>query len=283
MHNRTVAIVTDSTAYLPQALVDQYQIHVIPLRVQWGDETFRDGVDIKAADFYERLKTDRVVPTTAAPSIGDFHQMFDAALETADAVVGILISSALSATCSVAEQAKALMPGKRIEVIDSYLTSMAMGYVVLAAARAAEQGKLVEQVLGAARAPMLHAHVVFTVETLEYLRRGGRIGAAQAFLGDLMDVKPILGLREGRIEPMERVRTKKKALDRMADMIVGYAQGHTPVRLAALHALAPDEAADLMEAASVRLEVVEKVIAELSPAIATHTGPGTLGLVCCPA
>jgi DegV family protein with EDD domain len=280
-----IALVTDSTAYIPKDLAEKYQIRMVPLRVQWGSDTYLDGIDIKTAEFYERLKTDRLIPTTAAPSIGDFEQVYRQALETADAVVSIHIASQLSATVSSAEQAKALMPGKSIEVIDSRFTSMAMGYMVLAAARAAENGATLEEVTAAARRLIDLSRLIFTVDTLEYLRRGGRIGAAQAFVGNLMDVKPILELREGRVEPVERVRTKKKAVERIVDMVVQSpaCQDNSPVRLAAVHALVPEEAEALLEAASARVNVVEKVCTDFSPVIATHTGPGTLGLICTPA
>lgn len=283
MSTGRIAIVTDSTAYLPKELVEQYQVHVVPLRVHWGAETFRDGVDIQPAEFYGRLKTDRVAPTTAAPSIGDFQEAYKKALETADAVVSVHICTLLSATHSAAEQAKALLPGKPIEVIDSYVTSMALGFVVLAAARAAQQGKTLEQVTEIVRQLAPRTRTIFTVETLEYLRRGGRIGTAQAFLGNLMDVKPILELRDGRVEAVERARTKKKAIDRVSDMIVDYAKAYPAVRLAVVHAVAAEEAAVLLEAVSARLNVVEKLTASFSPVIATHTGPGTVGLVCCAA
>lgn len=279
---RKIAIVTDSTAYIPKDLVEKYQIQVVPLRVHWGPETYHDGVDIQPAEFYERLKTDRVVPTTAAPSIGDFQQVYQKALESAEAVVSIHIASQLSATASSAEQAKTLFPDKPIEVIDSTLTSMAMGFMVLAAARAAENGASLEQVTAEARRLINPARIFFTVDTLEYLRRGGRIGAAQAFMGNLMDVKPIMELREGRVEPIERVRTKKKAVERIMEMIIQHAESldQAPVRLAVVHALAPEEAAALLDMVAARLNVVEKITAGFSPVIATHTGPGTLGLVC---
>ncbi len=276
-----IAFVTDSTAYLPKELAEKYQIRMVPLRVQWGAETYLDGIDITTAEFYERLKTDPVTPTTAAPSIGDFQHVYQEALESAEAVVSIHIASQLSATCQSAEQAKALLPGKSIELIDSGSTSMAMGYMVLAAARAAEKGASLEEVIAAARRLIAPARIAFTVDTLEYLRRGGRIGAAQAFMGNLMDVKPILELRDGRIEPVERVRTKKKAVARIVDMIARHAESlnNAPVRLAAVHALVPDEAAALLETAVARMNVVETVMTDFSPTIATHTGPGTLGLV----
>ncbi len=285
MPKRSVAIVTDSTAYIPRALVEQYQIHVVPLRVHWGAQTYLDGVDIQSVEFYARLKTDRVTPTTAAPSIGDFQKVYSQALETAEAVVSLHISSRLSATSEAAEQAKALLPGKAIAVIDSLTTSMALGFVVLAAARAAEAGASLEQVSAAARALTPYTHVVFTVDTLEYLRRGGRIGAAQAFVGNLMDVKPILEVRAGRVEAVERARTKRKALERVADIVVGYVQGYASpeVRLAVVHALCPEEATVVLETVAPRLKVVEKVMTDFSPVIATHSGPGTIGIICCPA
>jgi DegV family protein with EDD domain len=283
MQNRTVAIVTDSTAHLPKELVEQYHIQVVPLRVHWGADTYRDEVDIHSAEFYERLKKDPITPTTAAPSIGDFQAVYLQALQTADAVLSIHIASQLSGTFSSAEQAKALLPGKPIEVIDSRQTAMAMGFAILAAARAAEQRQSLEQVIAATRQPIAHGHTVFTVETLEYLRRGGRIGSAQAFVGNLMDVKPILELRDGRVEAVERARTKKKALERVMDMVVAYAQEHLPVRLAVMHALVPTEAAYVLKATAERLEVVETITTDFSPVIATHTGAGTIGLVCCPA
>jgi DegV family protein with EDD domain len=283
MQKRTVAIVTDSTAHLPKELVSQLDIRVVPLLLHWGADTYRDEIDIQSEEFYARLKSDPVIPTTSAPSIGDFQAVYNQALQTADAVLSLHIASPLSATFSTAEQAKALMPGKQIEVIDSRQTAMALGFGVLAAARAAEQGQSLEQVAAAAQRALANAHIIFTVETLEYLRRGGRIGSAQAFVGNLMDVKPILELRDGRIEAVERARTKKKALDRLVDMIVAFCPDKTPVRIAAIHALRPDEAKALVKATSARLVVAETVVTDISPVIATHTGPGTVGLICCPA
>jgi DegV family protein with EDD domain len=176
MQNRTVAIVTDSTAHLPKALTEQYHIQVVPLLVQWGADTYRDEVDIQSAEFYERLKADHMVPTTAAPSIGDFQKVYAQALQSADAVLSIHIAAQLSATFSSAEQAKALLPGKQIEVLDSNQTAMAMGFAVLAAARAAEQGQSLEQVSAAARRPLAHAHIVFTDRKSTRLNSSHEVG-----------------------------------------------------------------------------------------------------------
>lgn len=281
MSSKTVAIVTDSTAYIPKALVDQYQIHVVPNVVNWGTKTYRDGVDIQAAEYFERLKTDPVQPTTAVSSIGEFRDVYAQAAETADAVLGIHLSAKLSGTYSAAVQAAALLVGKRIEVLDSNATAMALGFVVLAAARAAQAGKRIDETVAVAKATVPKVGLVFTVETLEYLRRGGRIGGAQAFLGGLLDMKPILELRDGRVEPVERVRTKKKAIERVLDLIVEKAGGKSPIRLATIHAAAPAEAAAVLELATRRLGAVESIFADASPTVATHTGPGTVGIAYC--
>jgi DegV family protein with EDD domain len=278
MSPRAVAIVTDSTAYMPKDLVAQYAITVVPNVVNWGTKTYRDGVDISSTEFFERLKSDPVQPTTAVSSIGDFRDGYAKAAELAPAVLGVHLSAKLSGTFSAAEQARALLPDKNIRVLDSNATAMALGFIVLAAARADEAGGSFEQVVAAAEAAIPRVGLVFTVETLEYLRRGGRIGGAQALLGGLLDMKPILELRDARVEPVERMRTKKKALERVLDLIAEKSAGRGAVHLATIHAAAPQEAAALLEAAKLRLNAVEGIMAEASPTVATHTGPGTVGL-----
>jgi DegV family protein with EDD domain len=281
MTKRSVAIVTDSTAYMPREIVDQYGIHVVPSVVNWGDKSFRDGVDITSSAFFERLKTDPVMPTTAVASIGEFRDIYAKAADTADAVLGVHLSAKLSATHSTAVQARELLADHNIEIVDSNAAAMALGFVVLAAARAADAGKSLAEVRQAALDTIPHVGVIFTVQTLDFLRRGGRIGGAQAFLGGLLDMKPILELVDGRVEPIERVRTKRKAVDRVLDMIAERTQGKSPIRLSTLHAAAPEEAAALLDAAKARLQPVECYIAEASPTVATHTGPGTVGLAWC--
>jgi DegV family protein with EDD domain len=276
-----VAIVTDSTAYLPKELVEQYQIHVVPNVVNWGTKSYRDGVDIGATEFFERLKTDPVQPTTAVSSVGEFRDVYARAAETADTVLGVHLSAKLSGTFSAAEQARAMLPDQNIQLIDSNATAMALGFVVLAAARAVEAGGSLEEAARAAHKTIPHVGIVFTVETLEYLKRGGRVGGAAAFVGGLLDLKPILELRDGRVEPVERMRTKRKALDRVLEIIAEKTSGKQPIRLATLHAAAPQEAAALLEAAKTRLGAVETILSEVSPTVAVHTGPGTVGLAYC--
>lgn len=281
MSQATVAVVTDSTAYLPKELLNQYSIHVVANTVNWSGKTYRDGVDIQATEFFERLKTDPEPPGTSVASIGDFREVYAQAAAKASAVVAIHLSSKLSGTFSAAEQARAMLPDKQIEVIDSNATAMAMGFIVLAAARAAAEGKTFEQVIKAARDTIPCVGLVFTVETLEYLRRGGRIGGAAAFLGSLLDLKPVLELRDGRVESVERVRTKKKALARVLETIGEQTKGRSPIRLATIHAAAPEEAVALLDMGKAQLGAVETILAEVSPTVAVHTGPGTVGLAYC--
>jgi DegV family protein with EDD domain len=275
-----VAIVTDSTAYLPDDLVKKHHITVTPQVLIWGEETFRDGVDILPDDFYKRLAAAKVMPTTSQVSIGDMKTSFENLIENGYDVLGIFISSKLSGTIQSATQARDLLPkaANKISIVDSNSTAMAMGFQVLAAARAAEGGASMADCQKLAELARQHTGVYFVVDTLEFLRRGGRIGGAQALLGSALGIKPILELRDGRIESIEKVRTKGKAMERMVDLVVERVSSQTPLRLATLHANAEAEARTALETAIQRLHPIETVFASVSPVIGTHAGPGTIGL-----
>lgn len=273
-----IAIVTDSTAYLPPDLVKQYNIYVAPQQLIWGTETFRDGVDITPTQFYERLKVDKVNPKTSQVSPGVFQETFSQALQAADAVLAIILSSGVSQTFNSATVAKNNLPDAKIEVVDSQTTAMALGFICLAAARAAAEGKSLAECKKLAEECIPRTGVVFVVDTLDYLHRGGRIGGAQKFIGNALNIKPVLQLHGGRVEPLERVRTKKKAIEFVIDHIARLTSGKSNLRLATLHANAEAEAKELLTTATVRLKPVETVQAEVSPTVGTHTGPGTVGL-----
>jgi len=275
-----IAIVTDSTAYIPPNLVNQYGIHVAPQQLIWGTETFRDGVDISPVKFYERLKVDKVNPKSSQASPGAFKEIFSNALKDAEAVLAIVISSGVSQTFNSAMVAKADFPSGQVEVIDSQTTAMAMGFICLAAARAAAEGKSLAEVKKLAEDYKNKVGVIFVVDTLDYLHRGGRIGGAQKFIGNALNVKPVLELRGGKVEPLERVRTKKKAIEYMINTIAERVAGKT-LRLATIDANAEVEAKELLANATTRLKPVETVLAEVSPVVGTHTGPGTVGLAWC--
>ncbi len=193
-----IAIVTDSTAYIPNDLVRKYGIHVAPQILIWGEETIRDGVDIMPEAFYERLKTATVMPTTSQVTIAYFHELFQKLAAEGKQILAVLVSSKLSGTISSAVQAKEMLPQAQIEIVDSLSTAMALGFQVLAAARADEAGKNFAQVAEVARSGAAHTGIVIAVETLEFLHRGGRIGGAARLLGTALNLKPVLELVDGR-------------------------------------------------------------------------------------
>lgn len=275
-----VAILTDSTAYIPDSILKQYGISTIPLFVVWGDQSFKDGVDITPQEFYQRLAVSKTIPTTSQPSAQDMKEAFERLLHQGYDVLGIFISSKLSGTVQSAEQALAMMPqaASRVAIVDSLSTAMAMGFQVVQAARAAQQGANLMECKKAAEEARKNSSVYFVVDTLEFLHRGGRIGGAQAFLGTALNIKPLLELRDGRIEPVEKIRTKSKAIERMIELTAERVAGRAPVRLAAIHANAEAEAQAMLAAASARIGPVETFFASVSPVIGVHTGPGVVGL-----
>ena len=275
-----VAVITDSTAYLPDALLNAYSITVTPQILIWGEETFRDGVDIMPDDFYKRLETAKIMPTTSQVAIVDMKAAYEKLLESGYDVLGIFISAKLSGTMQSATQGREMLPKAvdRISIVDSNSTAMAMGFQVLAAARAAQDGANLAECKKLAEKAREHTGVYFVVDTLEFLRRGGRIGGAQALLGSALNIKPILELRDGRIESVEKVRTKSKAMERMIELVALHVAGRTPVRLATLHANAEAAARAALKIAALQLQPIETVFASVSPAIGTHAGPGTVGL-----
>lgn len=279
MSAKSIAVVTDSTAYLPPEVQSRLSIPVIPLNVLWGEEVMKDGVDIDPPTFYRRLQTAKVMPTTSQPSAGEFQEFFRRVAEEkkTDTIVGVFISSQLSGTIASAEAAKALLPNLRIEVIDSRSTSMGQGFQAMAAAEAALAGASLEEVVAAATQVRENLHILFMVDTLEFLHRGGRIGGAKRFLGTALQIKPILGL-DGVIEAVEQVRTRKKALARMLELLRERAGSNPIHRAAVVHANAPEEAQALKAEVQSFLKPEEIYIAEVSPVIGTHTGPGTLGI-----
>lgn len=276
-----VAVVTDSTAYIPRSLSQGLPIYVVPLQVVWGEETYRDGIDIQPLEFYTRLKTAKVMPSTSQPSPEAFRQVYATLLEEDYDIVSIHISAKLSGTLDSAIQAREMIKSERIALIDSKVTAMALGYHVLSVARAAAQGASFEACKALAERAVNHIGAVFVVSTLEFLHRGGRIGGAAAFLGTALNLKPLLELRDGRVEAVERIRTMRKALERLLELLDERVGQRSPLRLACLHANAPEEAEALMERVRQRYpqkRLVELVMAEVSPVIGTHTGPGTVGI-----
>ncbi len=275
-----VALLIDSTAYLPERLTKQYGIHVVPLSIIWDGASYRDGVDMQPAEFYTRLKSSRSLPTTSQVTAPDMQGAFEKALENSDQVLGIFLSSKFSGTYEAALKAREMVRGgsSRIAVVDSRLTTVAMALPTLIAARAAAAGESLFSCARVAEQARDNSGVLFVVETLEFLRRGGRIGGATALLGTVLNIKPLLGMRDGQIEPVEKVRTKRLALERMLEVVVERVGDRKPVRLATAHANAEGEAQLVLESGCARLNPVETFCCPLSPAIGAHVGPGTVAM-----
>lgn len=274
------AVVTDSTAYIPDALCKELNITVVPLAVIWANETFLDGVTMKPDDFYTRLKDSKVMPTTSQATPAGMHTAFDGLLEQGYDVMGVFISDKLSGTLDSARQARQEFRSAkdRIAIFDSQTVAMALGFQALACARAAAQGaslkdcqRLAEQVRG-------NTGVFFAVETLEFLHRGGRIGGAQRLLGSALNMKPIITIKDGKVDAAGQVRTSTKAHAKVMELVAQHCEGKSQVRLATLQANAEGAAKALLDKASQQLHAVESILSSVSPAIGTHTGPGTVGL-----
>ncbi|MGD0707992.1 MAG: DegV family protein [Anaerolineaceae bacterium] len=275
-----VAVVTDSTAYLPPDLLEKYNITVSPLQLIWGNETFYDGVDILPDEFYKRMATSKTMPTTSQVSIATHKASFEKLLDEGYNVLGIFMSGKLSGTVQSAVQARELLPkaADKIVIVDSKTTAMAMGFHVLTVARAAQEGANLVECQKLEEECKLRTGVYFVVDNLEYLHRGGRIGGAQALMGIALKIKPVLEIRDGRIDSVEKVRTKRKAVEHMIALVSHQVEGKTPIRLAAFHANAEAEARSLLETASAKLNPVETIFTSVSPVIGAHTGPGTVSL-----
>ncbi|HWX73963.1 MAG TPA: DegV family protein [Solirubrobacteraceae bacterium] len=275
-----VAVATDSTHYLPRSLADREGIHQVSLYVGWKDETRRELEMDTFQDFYERLRTDPELPSTSQPSIGDFLEVWEPLLKEGRDVVSIHLAGGISGTCEAARQAHALLAerglGERVEVIDSESGCGGTGLLVLAACAAARAGADREAVVARVREARKALRIWFCVDTLEYLRRGGRIGKAQAWLGGTLRIKPILSL-EYEIVPVERVRTAARAFERM----VGYAQELHDAGAdgwVVQHIQAPDQAERLTERAREVFGTDPVFTSEVGPVIGTYTGPGLIGV-----
>lgn len=272
-----VAIVTDSTCDIPEASQKELNITVLPQILIWGEETFRDRIDIQPSEFYARLANAKKMPTTSQVTPATFKKTFDDLLAQGYEILCVLVSSKLSGTIDSAIQAKALLPDAPIEIFDSLNASMGLGFQALAAARASHAGASMQECLVLLEKTRDLTGVILTPETLEFLHRGGRIGNATRFLGTALNIKPILHVVDGRVEPLERVRTRSKAIQRLID-IVSERVGNKPIYFASLHAKEQNGAEDVLARAKSSLNVVEGFVSEVSPVIGTHVGPGTIAI-----
>jgi DegV family protein with EDD domain len=277
-----VALVTDSTAYLPPDLIERHAIEVVPLYIVFGGDRTVPEVEIDDYDaFFEELRRADTLPTTSQPSVGDFTATFEPLLADGGEVVSIHISGGLSGTTEAARQAKETLArdgkgGERIEVIDSATAAGGLGFMVLAAAKAAAEGKDAKAIAEHVAAARRELKLWFAIDTLEFLRRGGRIGAASAWIGSALRVKPILTV-EGEMTPVERVRTSSRAFERLLDYAHQQRDSGADA-WSAQHIHAPEQCAALVERCTEIFGCEPVMVSELGAVLATHTGPGLLGV-----
>ena len=275
---KKVAIITDSSAYLPDDMVKDLDIHVVPLTLHWGEDSYRDGEDIRAEEFYARLAEADTIPTTSQTTVGEFTQLFERLLAEDYAILALLISSGLSGTVDSALQAQKAIPDAPLAVFDTRLVSMPLGFMVMKVARAAKAGASLDECQALADSVYPKIGVYFTVDTLKFLHMGGRINTAKRVMGAALNIKPIMAIRDGKIELVESVRTRKKALARMLEMVERDIAGCEGVRIATFHAAAEEESMALLAQAVERFNPIETVTTFVSPVVGAHTGPGTVSI-----
>ena len=274
-----VAIITDSTTNIPKEYLEKYNITIVPQILIWGQETLLDGVDIQPAEFYTRLTKATVMPSTSQVTPSSFHKAYTQLLDEGYDILTLVLSSVLSGTLNSAVQAREMLPKAPIEIVDTRSTAMALGFMVLECARAAEAGASLAECKALAEKAIPMAGIVFAVDTLEFLHRLVRIGGAKRFLGTALNIKPILELRDGRIEAVEQVRTRAKSLTRLAELVHEQIGDRRPIHMASLHANAPEDAKELLERTCAKYtDLAECVFSEISPVVGANVGPGTVGL-----
>lgn len=275
---KKVAIITDSSAYLPKDVVDDLGIHIVPLTLHWEGKSYRDGIDITPQECYARMAEADTIPTTSQATVGEFTKIFQSLLDQDYAVLAMLISSGISGTVESAIKAKAQFGDAPLEVVDSKQVSMALGFIVMTVGRAAKAGASLAECRALVDETFPKIGVYFTVDNLKYLNKGGRINTAKRLLGAALNIKPLMEIRDGKIELVESVISRKKAMQRMLDLVERDIAGREPVRISTFHAAAEKDNETLMAAAIERFNPVETVTTFVSPVIGSHTGPGTLSL-----
>ena len=273
-----IAIITDSTAYIPADYAKKHQVHIIPLNLHWDEDTLKDGIDITADAFYTRLSQSSSIPTTSQPSAGDFLNLYKQLSQDHDGIIAALISSGISGTMDSALMAKKEFNTVPVEVLNTRVTAGGLALVVEALVKCVADGKTMDECVQIANDVVDTMGTYFVVDTLKYLHKGGRIGGASRFFGTALEIKPILYLNEeGKIDALEKVRTKKKAYLRLKELISEKAGGKK-CHIAIMHAMALSDAEKIKDELAEQLDCASIGIFDLSPVIGTHAGEGTLGI-----
>ena len=273
----SIAVVTDSTSDLPVDITEQHGLTIAPRNVHIEDETYLDGITISADEMYRRLPDQKVIPTTSAPSVGSFIEVYEKLGKSHDAVISIHLSSKLSLTNNSAVQAAADLnkKGAKIEVVDTEQASMALGWIAVQVAEKIATGGSLEEVVALAKSASKRASFIGMVDTLEYLIRGGRIGKAQGLVGSMLRIRPILTLIEGVAHPAGRVRNRTKGIARLKEMVAETA----PLdKLAVLYTTDKEDAEKIADAVAEHNPEGRPIVAQLGPVVGNYLGPGTLGL-----
>lgn len=278
-----IAIVTDSTASIPEKLLKDLQINTVPYYIHRGQEVLRDLVTIQRDAFYQWLQTAHQLPQTASPGPGDYVLMYQKlADEGVDEIISIHMTSKGSGAYQAAMAAKAMLnealPKFKIEVIDTLNVSMCHGWIVIEAARSVLSNLSFSEVVNRVRQMMPVTNMVQTADTLKYLYMGGRIGKAKHLIGSLLNIKPLIGMADGIIVPLGTARSRRQAYQMMVDLVEKAVGADAKIKIAYVHAAAQEEAQKIRDLVEERLCVVESIFAELSPALGVHTGPGTAGI-----
>ena len=274
-----VKVVTDSTAHLEPGVTEELGISIAPLNIHFGDEVLRDGIDITTAEFFRRLGRSSEMPTSSPPSRSTFEEIYSELGKTTDEIISIHISSKLSQTCAVANAAAASYLGRRnILIVDSLTTSLGLGILATAVAKAAAQGRNLDEIVRLLRGMIPHIYIVFFVETLDYLERGGYIGRAQAILGSMLGIKPLLIIEDGKIVPLEKVRTRLSAIDKLFEFVVEFSHIEQ-MAILQKSPVATEETLILIERLEMVLPEMEFPIITYGPVLATHVGPSTMGVI----
>ena len=275
-----IVVVTDSTSNFPPELGDGYAIPTIPLVVHWGEQAYLDGVTLDTKTFYRWLSERKDSPTTSQPSAGEFMEFFQQVAEQSqtNTILGIFVSSELSGTLASATQARAELPDLNIELVDSRSISMGLGFQVLAAKRAVQEGLDLDAILARVQRVRASMQLIFTVDTLEFLHRGGRIGGAARLLGTALNLKPVLTLESGKVEALEKVRSRRKSLQRVVEIAEKRLAGRRPAELAILQTEADEDLTYMVELVNQQLKPEKLCACVLTPVVGTHAGPGALGV-----
>ncbi len=272
-----VRIVTDSISDIPPAICQELAIEVVPTVVIFGEESYRDKIDLSSAEFYARLQESDELPTTSQPPVADFEAAYRRLARETDQIISIHLPKKMSGTVASAQAAAAGIDEAEIAVIDSTQISMAEGWLTILAARAAQAGQPFNEILDLIAKTIPRLQLLGTLDTLEYAYRGGRIGRAKAMMGAMLRVKAVISVEDGEVVPLENVRTMRRALDRMLDIVSEWA----PLEEAAvIHAAAPQSADEVRKRLGELHPIDQIVMTEAGPVLGTHAGPGTVGIAC---